>query len=210
MAKFESSTFGEMSRRLGKVVAVKRNGKNFLREYTVPANPQTLKQQANRMKFRFVNRSLTPLRQVIKRGYLDTQAFPKVCSKVLKTAVEGEYPNFTIDFSKLPLADGILQPVEMITTETRKNTSEVIVKWEIAPEKQTLQENADDKVSLVFFDEVTRSCFFHENIGSRSDQMVTVLLSEANKDNPLHYWVYLSASNGNINSPSVYIGQLKW
>ncbi|HRS41007.1 MAG TPA: DUF6266 family protein, partial [Dysgonamonadaceae bacterium] len=173
-------------------------------------NPQTLKQQANRMKFRFVNLSLTPLRQVIKRGYLDTQAFPKVCSRVLKMAVEGEYPNFTIDFSKLPLADGILQPVEMITTETRKNTSEVIVKWEIAPEKQTLQENADDKVSLVFFDEVTRSCFFHENIGSRSDQMVTVLLSEANKDNPLHYWVYLSASNGNINSPSVYIGQLKW
>jgi hypothetical protein len=161
------------------------------------------------MKFRFVNHCLTPLRQVIKRGYLDTQAFPKVCSKVLKTAVEGEYPDFAIDFSKVQLADGILQPVGTITTETRKSTSEVIVKWQIAPEGQ-LQGNADDKVSLVFFDEVTGSCFFHENIGSRSDQMVTVLLSEANKDNPLHYWVYLSASNGNINSPSVYIGQLKW
>jgi len=120
MAKFESSTFGKMSGRLGKVVAVKRNGKNFLREYTVPANPQTLKQQANRMKFRFVNRCLTPLRQVIKRGYLDTQAFPKVCSKVLKTAVEGEYPDFAIDFSKLQLADGTLQPVGMVTAETRK------------------------------------------------------------------------------------------
>ena len=32
MAEFESSTFGKMSGRLGKVVAVKRNGKNFLRE----------------------------------------------------------------------------------------------------------------------------------------------------------------------------------
>ena len=210
MAEFESSTFGKMSGRLGKVVAVKRNGKNFLREYTIPSNPQTLKQQANRMKFRFVNLSLTPLRQVIKRGYLDTQAFPKVCSRVLKMAVEGEYPDFMIDFSKLQLADGLLQPVGMCTTETRKSTSEVIVKWEIAPEGQTLQGNADDKVSLVFFDEATGSCFFHENIGSRSDQMVTVLLSEANKDNPLHCWVYLSASNGNINSPSVYIGQLKW
>jgi len=209
MAEFESSTFGKMSGRLGKVVAVKRNGKNFLREYTIPSNPQTLKQQANRMKFRFVNLSLTPLRQVIKRGYLDTQAFPKVCSKVLKTAVEGEYPDFAIDFSKVQPADGTLQPVETITAETRKSTSEVIVKWQIAPEAQ-LQGNADDKISPVFFDEATGSCFFHENIGSRSDQMVTVLLSEANKDNPLHYWVYLSASNGNINSPSVYIGQLKW
>ena len=209
MAKFESSTFGEMSRRLGKVVAVKRNGKNFLREYTVPANPQTLKQQANRMKFRFVNRCLTPLRQVIKRGYLDTQAFPKVCSKVLKTAVEGEYPDFAIDFSKVQPADGTLPSVKMVTAETRKSTSEVTVKWQIAPEAQ-LQGNADDKISLVFFDEATGSCFFHENIGSRSDQMVTVLLPETNKENPLHCWVYLSTNNGNMNSPSVYIGQLKW
>jgi hypothetical protein len=210
MAKFESSTFGKMSGRLGKVVAVKRNGKNFLREYTVPANPQTLKQQANRMKFRFVNRSLTPLRQVIKRGYLDTQAFPKGCSKVLKTAVEGEYPDFAIDFSKLQPADGTLPPVGTITTETRKSTSEVIVKWQIASEGQRLQGNADDKISLVFFDEATGSCFFHENIGSRSDQMVTVLLPETNKENPLHCWAYLSTSNGNMNSSSVYIGQLKW
>jgi hypothetical protein len=209
MAEFESSTFGEMSGRLGKVVAVKRNGKNFLREYTVPANPQTLKQQANRMKFRFVNRNLTPLRQVIKRGYLDTQAFPKVCSKVLKTAVEGEYPDFAIDFSKLQPADGTLQPVGTVTTETRKSTSEVTVKWQIAPEGQ-LQRNADDKISPVFFDEATGSCFFHENIGSRSDQMVTVLLPVANKENPLHCWAYLSTSNGNMNSSSVYIGQLKW
>ena len=209
MAEFESSTFGKMSGRLGKVVAVKRNGKNFLREYTIPSNPQTLKQQANRMKFRFVNLSLTPLRQVIKRGYLDTQAFPKVCSRVLKMAVEGEYPNFTIDFSKLPLADGILQPVEMITTETRKSTFEVTVKWQIAPEGQ-LQGNANDKISLVFFDEATGSCFFHENIDSRSDQMVTVLLPVANKENPLHCWAYLSTHNGNMNSSSVYIGQLKW
>jgi hypothetical protein len=97
----------------------------------------------------------------------------------------------------------------MVTAETRKSTSEVIVKWQIAPEGQ-LQGNADDKISLVFFDEATGSCFFHENIGSRSDQMVTVLLPETNKENPLHCWAYLSTSNGNMNSSSVYIGQLKW
>jgi hypothetical protein len=78
------------------------------------------------------------------------------------------------------------------------------------PEGQTLQGNADEKISLAFFDKAARLCFFMKISFLAPTKPLPYCLTEANQENPLHFWAYLSASNGRLNFPKYIIGRLKW
>lgn len=92
------------------VVYTTKYGTEVLRKHVVPKDPKTPKQLAYRMKFTLVSSSLSPFCEIIKDGYNQKRgAYRAVLSKTLREAIEGEYPNFSIKFSKIQLTDGKLK-----------------------------------------------------------------------------------------------------
>ena len=70
MAKFNSTTFGAISGRHGSAVAATtKDGKNYLRVYRAPSNPNSDKQIAHRTKFSFAIKSLGCFRNLFKETY---------------------------------------------------------------------------------------------------------------------------------------------
>jgi len=79
-----------------------RNGKQVVRSLPTSNEPKTPKQLAHRAKFSLVNKGLSPLNSAIKLGYRnDSNAYRTLVGKAYHEAVAGEYPNFTLDYSKI-------------------------------------------------------------------------------------------------------------
>ncbi|WP_298650723.1 DUF6266 family protein, partial [uncultured Proteiniphilum sp.] len=71
----------------------------FLRLHKKLVNPNTPKQQEQRLEFGLANNGLAPLGDVLKKGYLSSDARQMVVSNTLKNPIEGEFPDFTLNFS---------------------------------------------------------------------------------------------------------------
>ena len=99
MGKIDLNTL-RISGKIGSIVAyTTKYGKQVYRKYTIPNDPKTPKQQAYRMRFGLVNKSLSPLNKIIKRGFNDQHnAYRSVISQMLHNGVVGEYPNFSINY----------------------------------------------------------------------------------------------------------------
>jgi hypothetical protein len=88
MAKFKSSTFGEISGKHGNVVAVTmKDGTSYFREYIIPPNPNTVKQQTQRGKFGFVVKELNCMRKMFAVTFGGQYGINRAVSLAMKTCV---------------------------------------------------------------------------------------------------------------------------
>ena len=69
MAKYTGSVFGNISGKQGGVVASKWKGINYIRGYTIPANPDTPDQQSSRAKFKRVSQLLSYVNEIILKPF---------------------------------------------------------------------------------------------------------------------------------------------
>jgi hypothetical protein len=210
MASFSSSTFGSISGRHGTAVAaVNKNGNNVLRLYRKPSNPNSPKQLSQRMKFSVVTKGLAPLREVIKMGCKDSGAFPKVLGKVIHEAVTGEYPDFTIDFSKVHIALGTLQSAEGATAHVTEGTpNNVDFSWNTMIGFHSQLGSENDRVNIVCFNENTLLVLPFFNVATRAEGAATVTLPEIWQGNNIHCWIYFSSPDERYNSNSVYVATI--
>lgn len=206
MAKFSSSTFGTISGRHGTAVAVTyKNGKSILRLYRKPANPNTPKQLANRTKFSVVNKALTPLREIIKTGYRDTAAFPKVAGKALGEAVIGEYPDFSIDFSKIQIATGTLQTAEKATAKLSAEMFGIDLTWDTTIGFQPSMGNENDTVNVICFNKNSQLALSFNGVAMRKEGLAVITLPEIWQGTDLHCWIYLTSADNLSHSNSTYV-----
>ncbi|MBP7369014.1 MAG: hypothetical protein KA976_04710 [Paludibacteraceae bacterium] len=209
MAYFISSTFGNISGRHGTAVAaVDKNGNNVLRLYRKPTNPNSPKQLEHRMKFSVINKGLAPLREVIKLGYRDTRAFPKVTGKAFSEAILGEYPDFSIDFEKVRIASGKLQPVEGTMAKITEGTFDVNFSWNATVGLLPKFCSENDTINIVCFNVNSSFPVLFTNVATRMESAAVVTLPETWKGNDIHCWLYLTSEDGLLNSNSVYVAAL--
>lgn len=79
--------------------------RQIVRVHTVPHDPMTKAQLAQRAKLTLFNMGLSPLNNVIKEGYRNNSgAYRSLVGKTMREFVVGEYPNFSIDYSKIQIA----------------------------------------------------------------------------------------------------------
>lgn len=69
MARYTGSVFGNISGKQGGVVASKWKGINYIRQYTIPANPDTPDQQASRSKFKIVAQLLSYVNEIALKPF---------------------------------------------------------------------------------------------------------------------------------------------
>lgn len=209
MGEIDLNKFG-LSGKIGPIVAyITKSGKQAYREYIVPNDPRTPKQLAYRSKFALVNSSLTPFCKVIKDGYSQKHnAYRSVISKVLREAIEGEYPNFRINYSKMQVAGGRLQLPTDITSEFDSELGALRITWNTKTCDDSKYNRSGDKVNIVCFDESRKKVFVKYYAASRRDGELTHQINESYESiNPkdLHFWIYLSSRDLEDNSDSWYV-----
>jgi len=69
MAKYTGSVFGNITGKQGGVVASKWKGINYIREYVIPANPDTVPQQASRATFKKVAQILSYINESLLKPF---------------------------------------------------------------------------------------------------------------------------------------------
>lgn len=204
---------GLISGKIGPYVAyVSKDGKQILRKHVIPKDPKTPKQLAYRMRFGMVNKSLSPLNKVIKKGFLNKDnAYRKAVSKALNNAVIGEYPEYKLDYSKIQVAEGKLQLPTFVSVNVDSKTKLATVNWNPEPIFDTYPGREDDRVNIVCLNESTPEAVCFHNSAKRSKGTATIdlnskmVFSKLWSIKDLHFWFYLSTYDITQNSDSLYI-----
>ena len=196
------------------VVYTTKYGTEVLREHVIPKDPKTPKQLAYRMKFALVSSGLSPFSKIIKDGYNQKRgAYRAVFSKTISEAIEGEYPNFSLNYSKIQLTDGKLKLPSKIDASIQNNL--LIITWNPQTKGLPVLNRSDDKVNIVCLDESTNKVFVKYNAAKRGDGEVNIDIikllkrdseSQTINSEKLHFWLYLSSIDGKYNSESRYLG----
>ena len=203
MAKFKSSTFGEISGKHGDVVAVTmKDGTCYFRAYIIPPNPNTAKQQSQRGVFGFVVKELNCMRKLFSVTFGGQYGINRAVSLAMKTCVSGEFPDFKIDYSKLQLSKGSIQVPANVTISGLKQNS-FMLEWSYA---DLLNEVQDDNLSLVLLNATKKEMLYNQNIALRAGRNVEFYIPEYWLKSEIHAWLYFSSSNNNYFSDSKYLG----
>ena len=191
MAKFNSTTFGTISGRHGSAVAATtKDGRSFLRVYRAPSDPKTNKQVAQRTKFAFANTSLSCFRNLFKETFNTKRGMNMGISYAMKGAIQGESPDFTIDYSKLIFSVGSVNKALSVTANVADN--KVTLSWDFV---EASLSKMDDNVNLIFFNEDTLLSIHMKDMCKRVEKTVEIDLPEAWRNSMVYCWLYLSASN---------------
>ena len=203
MAKFYSSTFGEISGKHGNAVAVTRkDGTTYIRIYAKPSNPRTDKQQAHRAKFALSSRALVPFNPIFKDTIGVTNGISAARSHTFKNAIVGEYPNFSIDYEKIMFSFGPL--AKLHNSSVKSNDGVVSINWDF---DKMYNCHSDDSVNLVVFNKESNQALHIKDVALRADTLTNISIQDSWADSELHLWAYLT--NGDKISDSVFVGKCR-
>lgn len=206
MSKFISTTFGYISGRHGTAVAAVTKNGNVIRVFRSPSNPNTPKQQEQRLKFGLVNKELSPLGDVFKTGYASPEGRQMAVSHALRNAIEGEFPDFRLNFGLVKVAAGNLPGVHQASAQVNDPDNNATITWDTTV---GIQADEGDAVNLVFFNQDTKLSILHENVAVRKTGTIDQVLPEIWKGKSVHCWLYLSGNTRSVNSDSIYVGFLQ-
>jgi hypothetical protein len=113
MGKINQGILGGFSGKVGSVVGGSWKGISYMRGKAVSIkNPQTLQQRQQRCKLALALSVLQPIIAVIRVGfkrYAHRQSeFNAAMSYTIRHAIQGDYPDYALDFSKLLVSRGSL------------------------------------------------------------------------------------------------------
>ena len=206
MARFVSSTFGKISGKHGTAVAaVRKDGLCILKEYRIASNPNTPGQKNQRGKFGFVMKELNCLRRVFTQTYDGQYGINKAVALTMKTAVSGEFPDFKLDYSKLPISVGNLYCTSVVKAE-KINAYTLKISWNT---EFIVGGSATDKVNLVFLNKKSKYVIEKNECSVRANGSVEIELPGSWAGNEIHVWIYFRSLNGNRYSSSCYIGLIQ-
>lgn len=201
MAKYISTTFGQISGRHGTAVGSVVNGKSVIRVFTKPGNPRTDKQVAHRARFSFTAKLLTPFRPAIYDGFgRGTNGYGKAFSIAFSEAVNVTYPEVSFDLSKVALSQGTLMNPLTATYSVSENQIEVA--WDTAVFNNG---SPRDLVYLVFYNQDTRAVIYLNAQGVRSDGSFSFGLPANWSENDLAVWLFLSNDKTSNFSNSIFL-----
>jgi len=204
MARYISTTFGNIKGKHGTAVSQVRNGKVILRVYNPPANPNTPKQLAQRLKFGLVASSLNPLRSVINFGYGSNDGYNAASSIALRKAIKGEYPEFTLDYSQVMVASGTL-PLAFNITLVAQADANVYLTWDTTV---WTKGSDNDLVHVAFLNPLTGITYFAEGRTTRETGALTLQLPLLWKGETIHAWLFLISPDNEQRSVSQYLGTI--
>ena len=207
MAQFKSTTFGKISGKYGEALATqsKTTGKNYLRVSSVPSNPRTPKQVEHRGKFGYINRVMRSFYPVLKVTFGGNTGIRQGINIAFKNAILGEYPDYSLDYSKLIFTDGALYQTNEVTAQ-KSGESSVKIDWNYS---KMAGNNPLDQVNIICFNKDADQSVLDVAVATRDAVTFTDELPEIWIGGTIYCWIYFSSPDGTINSVSQFIGQVQ-
>jgi hypothetical protein len=212
MAEFNSSTFGTISGRHGSAVAttVKKSGKSILKIFRQPTDAKTAKQVEHRSKFAFLVAFLTNMRELMDETLKAKGGYNYGFAMVMKNAIVGETPNFSIDYSKLVFSQGsTTRGTGLMAVKTTGTT--VKVSWNASnfSDQTTGGAKPTESVNLIFYNDTTKECILIQDIAKRLAGTAELECPDYWVSNMVQSWIYFTRADGKLNSNSDYIGEVQ-
>jgi hypothetical protein len=192
---------------LGNVVGYYSRGQYFVRSKPVHRNKkQTLAQVMHREKFsraiKFVS-TLSPLLAITIPAMKKMSESNYVMSHTMKNAMYGSYPDFNINYSRVPVCRGTLQ--NAWNEQARTVAGNVIFSWKDNYQYHNAQGN--DKAILVAYCEELNQCIYSTNNFDRRTGEATLPVAPF-RGHLVQTWLAFRSENGKLVSNSTYTGAL--
>jgi hypothetical protein len=199
--------FGELSGKIGNLVSYNLKGKNVVRRIGKNNKPPTVAQLAVRQKIAAVNKFLRATLGVINAGFELEVAGTYInqhnaaTSYHMKNATQGEYPNISVDYSKVLISKGDLEPA--INPGVTIAGTTLTLTWELS-EGITWSIKNDRVMMLIYCPELNLATYVLSGT-RRSSGKDDIALPPNYIDKELHIYIAFKASNGERISNSVHL-----
>lgn len=210
MGKLKNGIFGSITGKVGNLVIYKSKGQDIVRTIGRSGKPFSKKQQANHQRMRVVNDFLGGLNRFIDIGFelevagTTSNAYNGAVAYNFKHALQGEFPEISVDYSKALLSKGDL-PAALNTTIV-KTADGIEVTWE-SPEALSANREEDQVMLLVYLPEEKNSVCKLSNV-LRPAGKDSIPLHESILNQQLEVYISFRSDDRKAISDSVYCGSL--
>jgi hypothetical protein len=208
MGTIKQGILGGFSGNVGNVVGGTWKGIDYMR--ILPArvsNPQTEPQLNQRMKFAVMMKFLQPVSQFLKIGFknyaVKMTAINAAFSYNFHAALQGTYPNFTIDYAKALLAHGNLAPaLNPVANSTIAGT--VTFAWE--DNSTEIGASPLDKTLIVVYDATKNQAVYIDGLTDRAAGTQTVTVPDSFSADTVQCYLAFISIDGEMVSDSQFAG----
>jgi hypothetical protein len=204
MAKAPNGPLGALNGKLHNLVFYILNGQPVVRTIGDPGKPsrnQLANRQAMSVTMEMVSRisEFTNVSFELEARGTVRNAHNLATSYIKKHALKGEYPNISIDYSKVILSNGNLPGANDLKIE--KKEKGVLVSWDPSGKY-------NDTVMILLYHPLRKAAMPVINACRRDAGSYFVGLSEQLVEEPIEAYICFKSANGKAISDSVYIGNL--
>lgn len=204
MAKAPNGPLGALNGKLRNLVFYVLNGQPVVRTIGDPGKPsrnQLANRQAMSVTMEMVSRisEFTNVSFELESRGTVRNAHNLATSYIKKHALKGEYPNISVDYSKVILSNGNLPGANDLKIEKKKKG--VLVSWDPSGKY-------NDTVMILLYHPLRKTSMPVINACRRDAGSYFIDLYEQQVDEPIEAYICFKSANGKYISDSAYIGNL--
>ncbi len=208
MAIFKKGINGAFSGTIGNTVGASWRSINYMRSLPKTSSKSaTPLQLAQRAKFALAVEFLRSIKPLLNLGFSDKQrgrstGYNRALQVMIGRAIVGEYPNFTVDYTEVMLAQGGLAVAPSAVLE-QAGSGQLTLSWEVLINKYT--SFADDELVAVVYNVSKRFMNVYDGTARSAGSLdIEVPLSFVGDE--LVAWVFMVNRDGEKTSDSVFAG----
>lgn len=209
MAVFFKGITGAYSGRVGNVVGSSWHGIDYIRSLPKKSSKSVSEDQlAQRSRFRMVTAFLKSIKDILKVGYSDSKqkgrlGYNVAFQHVINNAIDGIYPDQTIDYSAVQIASGSL--AGLMGLEVEESAPQVLtLTWQA--EVNRFNAFHDDQVIALLYN-VDDNFFSVYEAAVRQDASLEISLPTSYAGARVVGWVFNIHRDGVITSTSQFVGE---
>lgn len=209
MGAYSKGANGTFSGKVGSVIGSSWRSIDYLRSLPKKSSKEaTTEQVAQRAKFAMAPVYLRPIKDILNIGFGDknlnkTTGYNAAVKIFLTQAIQGDYPDFSIDFSKIVMSKGSLSVFHALAANLTGN--DLVLTWQSILNRYNAF--ADDNLIVIVLNETKMMYLIYEEI-TRADLTYTINIGTNFSGDVLHAWAFSIKREGDVVGNSQYLGSV--
>ena len=210
MGKIKKGILGGFSGKVGTVVGSNWKGISYMRSLPQKVrNPRTEPQVNQRSKFTQAIHFLKPMTALLRIGWKQCahkrSPFNAAMSYTIANAITGNYPNYSIDASKVLISCGTLAPVANASTSV-VTSGTILVEWDDNSGSSNAKQN--DKALLAVVNPAKYEAVFDTASATRSTGSQSIALPGNWFGQDVKIYIGFISEDGKEVANSLYVGSI--
>ena len=207
MGAYSKGANGTFSGKVGSVIGSSWRSIDYIRSLPKKSSKEATKDQvAQRTKFAMAPVYLRPIKDILNIGFGDknlnkTTGYNAAVKIFLTQAIQGDYPDFSVDFSKIVMSKGSLSVFHSLGFTLTGN--DLVLTWQSILNRYNAF--TDDSLMVIVFNETKMMYLIYEDM-TRIDLTYTINMGADFSGDVMHIWAFAIKREGEIVSNSQYLG----